>query len=144
MKLTCRRSIPHLKSFGHIGVYYSAKHHSKMPNKFNIFTYLLSTYSYCKPDIDHLLRLTDSFTWEDLPIRDPDTGCLTKAGYIPIIQKLTKYAVGLLISFHVIESSVRMVSSHDLILTTWFPFDTSSSPVYVFASITQVDSRSVT
>jgi hypothetical protein len=127
-----------------IGVHHSAKHLSKILNNFNICTFLLSTYSYCKPDIEHLLGLTDSFTWEELQTREPDTGSLTKAGYIPIIQKFTKYAVGLLISFHIIQSAVRMVSSHDMMLTTWFPFDTSSSPVYVFASITQVDSRSVT
>jgi hypothetical protein len=127
-----------------IGVHYSALHHLKLPNKFNIFTFLLSTYSYCKPDIEHLLRQTDSFTWEELPTRDTDTGCLTKAWYIPVIQKFTKYVTGLAILFHIIESAIRMVSSHDLMLTTWFPFDTSSSPVYVFASITHLDSTSVT
>jgi hypothetical protein len=123
---------------GRIGVYYSAKFQSKKLNKLNILTYFLSTYSYCKPDIDHLLRLTDSFTWEELPTRDTDTGRLTKAGYIPIIQKLTKYVTGLVILFHTIESAVRMVSSHGMVLTSWFPFDTSSSPVYVLANITQV------
>jgi len=49
-----------------------------------------SHFIYRKRDIEHLLTLTDFFTWEELPTRDPDTGCLTKAGCIPIIQDLIK------------------------------------------------------
>ena len=99
-----------------------------------------SHYSYCKRDIELLLRLTDSFTWEELPTRDPDTGYLTKAGYIPIIQSLTKYTAGFQISFHIIQSTFRIVSNREMVLTSWFPFDMSSSPVYVLANITQVRS----
>jgi hypothetical protein len=84
--------------------------------------------------------MTVSFTWEELPTRDPDTGKLTKAGYIPIIQSLTKYTAGFLISFHFIQSAVRILSNHEMVLTSWFPFDISEAPVYVFANITQVQS----
>ena len=101
---------------------------------------LHSPYSYHKSYVDYLISLTDSFTWEDLPIRDPDTGYLTKAGYIPIIQRLTKYTVGIITLFHSTQSTVRIVTSRDMILTSWFPFDTSSTPVYIFANITQVNS----
>ncbi|GFG34727.1 hypothetical protein Cfor_02984, partial [Coptotermes formosanus] len=93
--------------------------------------------SYCKRDIEHLLSLTDSFTWEELPTRDPDTGYLTKAGYIPIIQRLTKYSAGFTVLVHIIQSASRIVSNHEMVLTSWFPFDISASPVYVLANITQ-------
>jgi hypothetical protein len=110
-------------------------------NELNILILIIySHYSYRKRDIEHLLRLTDSFTWEELPTRDPDTGYLTKAGYIPIIQSLHKYFFGLGFVFQIIHSAVRIVSNHDFIVTAWFPFDTSAAPVYVFANITQVNS----
>ena len=97
-------------------------------------------YSYRKRDIGLLLRLTDSFTWEDLPTRDPDTGYLTKAGYIPIIQRLAKYVFWFTISFHFIQSIVRVVISRDMILSSWFPFDISATSVYICANIIQVQS----
>ena len=95
-------------------------------------------YSYRKRDIELLLRLTDSFTWEELPTKDPDTGYLTKAGYIPIIQRLAKYVFWFTISFHFIQSTVRMVISREMFLTSWFPFDLSATSVYICANITQV------
>jgi hypothetical protein len=95
-------------------------------------------YSYRKRDIEHLLSLTDSFTWEELPTRDPDTGYLTKAGYIPIIQNLTKYSLVLAFVYHNIQSAVRMVMSHDMMITSWYPFDASVSPVFEIANLTQV------
>jgi hypothetical protein len=97
-----------------------------------------SHYSYHKRDIEHLLTLTDSFTWEELPTRDPDTGYLTKAGYIPIIQNLTKYIPATLVGYHVTQSTVRIAMSHDMVFTTWYPFDASASPVFEIANATQV------
>jgi hypothetical protein len=38
------------------------------------------------------MDLTDSFTWEDLPTRDADTGHLTAAGLIPRINVFTMRA----------------------------------------------------
>jgi hypothetical protein len=99
-----------------------------------------SHYRYRKRDIEHLLSLTDSFTWEELPTRDRDTGYLTNAGYIPIIQSLTKYFFGFGFVFQIIHSAVRIVSNHDMIVTAWFPFDTSARPVYIIANIAQVTS----
>ena len=99
-----------------------------------------SLYSYHKRDIEHLLTLTDSFTWEELPTRDPDTGYMTKAGYIPAIQRLTHYAVLFGTIFYVTQSAVRMVSNHEMIFSSWFPFDLSVTTVYVIANIMQVGS----
>jgi hypothetical protein len=103
-------------------------------NVFNIY----SCYSSRKRNIERLLSLTDSFTWEELPTRDPDTGYLTKAGYIPIIQRLTKYSSADMFGFRTAQSTVRIVLNHDMILTSWFPFDTSASPVYEAMNVIQV------
>ena len=97
-------------------------------------------YSYRKRDIELLLRLTDSFTWEELPTRDPDTGYLTKAGYIPIIQHLTKYGFWVGMLFHFTQSAVRIVISRELVISSWFPFDISATSVYICANIIQVQS----
>jgi len=106
---------------------------------FNSSAHALS--SYRKRHIEHLLRLTDSFTWEELPSRDLYTEHLTKAGYIPLIQSLHKYFFVFGFAFHIIQSTVRIFSNHDMILTSWLPFDTSATPVYASANIAQVYSR---
>ena len=95
-------------------------------------------YSYRKRDIELLLRLTDSFSWEELPTRDPDTGYLTKAGYIPIIQRLTIYAFWVAVFFHFIQSTVRIVISREFVVTSWFPFDISATSIYICANVIQV------
>ena len=82
--------------------------------------------------------LTDFFTWEELPTRDPDTGYITNSGYIPVTQKIgTRFAV-LLCSFHLIQSAVHIVTSHDTVFPAWFPFDASLSPVYDIVIFVQV------
>ena len=85
--------------------------------------------------------MTDSFSWEKLPTREPDTGYLTKAGYIPFIQDLTKYFFWFMVLFHFVNSTVRIVIKHEMILkVSWFPFDISATSVYIFVNITQVQS----
>jgi hypothetical protein len=82
--------------------------------------------------------LTDSFTWEDLPIKDPETGYSTKAGYIPIIQRLAKYIAALICVVHSTQSTVQLVMNHDMVFTAWYPLDASSSPAYEIANFLQV------
>jgi len=82
--------------------------------------------------------MTDSFTWEELPTRDPDTGYLTKAGYIPIMQNFTAYLMTLTIIYQTVYSTVLIVLSHDMPFTNWYPFDASVSPIYEIAVLTQV------
>lgn len=91
-------------------------------------------YCYHKRDFEHLLRLTDSFTWKELPTRDPDICYVTKAGCNPIIQTL-RYDTGLISYFHIIHSTFRIATNSKMILTSWFPFDTSAAPVYVFVKV---------
>jgi hypothetical protein len=82
--------------------------------------------------------MTDSFTWEELPTRDPDTGRLTKAGYIPIMQKFAAYIITSSIIYHTVHSTVNIVLNHDMPFTNWYPFDASVSPIYETAILTQV------
>jgi len=98
----------------------------------------LSHYSYRNRQIQHLLSLTDSFAWEELPTRDPETGDITNAGYIPIIQTLTKNLVSIGYAVHVIQSTVRIVMNHEMVFPVWFPFDASSSPLYEIINFMQV------
>jgi len=98
-------------------------------------------YSYRKRDIEHLLTLTDSFTWEELPTRDPDTGYLTTAGYIKRIQNVTKYLVLFSSAGHFIQSTVRIITNHETIFPLWFPMDASRSPIFEIINVTQVCSH---
>ena len=75
----------------------------------------LSRYSYRNREIELLLTLTDSFTWEELPNRDPENGNITNAGYIPVVQSHTKNTVSFALAFHSIQSAVPIVMSHDMI-----------------------------
>jgi hypothetical protein len=97
-----------------------------------------SHYSYRRRDIELLLALTDSFTWEELPTRDPETGNITNAGYIPIIQSRTKNIASFALLFHGIQSAVRIVISHEMIFPVWFPIDASRSPLYEIINFMQV------
>ena len=97
-----------------------------------------SHYSYRIREMEHLLTLTDSFTWEELPTKDPETGNITNAGYIPIIQSHTKNIVSFAFAFHGIQCAVRIVMSHELIFPMWFPIDASWSPLYEITNFIQV------
>ncbi|KDR19175.1 hypothetical protein L798_06229 [Zootermopsis nevadensis] len=102
-----------------------------------IVTWMHFSLSYRKREVEHLIRLTDYFTWEELPTRDPDTGYLTKAGYLPFIQKLTKYATLFAIIYHCTQTTVRIILNHDMVFASWYPLEVSESPAYEIANITQ-------
>jgi hypothetical protein len=106
-----------------------------------VITDIYYRYSYHKSQIEHLISITDSFTWEELPTRDRDTGHLTKAGYIPLIQKVINYVLAIALTLHVIQSTLRIVLYHDMVFTAWYPFDVSMSPAYEIANLTQVISK---
>jgi len=100
-----------------------------------------SHYSYFKRDIEHLLTLTESFTWEELPTREPDTRYLTTAGYIPRIQSLTKYTTLFSSAVHIMQRIVSIVRSHETFYPLWFPIDISRSPIYEIINVMQVCSH---
>jgi len=84
------------------------------------------------------MDLTDSFTWEDLPTRDDDTGHLTAAGWIPRINMFSMRAAIAVLLFHIVQSIIRIVTNHETIVIVWFPFDWTVSPFYELVNITQV------
>jgi hypothetical protein len=84
------------------------------------------------------MDLTDSFTWEDLPTRDADTGHLTAAGWIPLIKTYTVRAAVMIVVFHTAQSSIRIATNHETMYTAWYPFDWTVSPLYELVIISQV------
>jgi hypothetical protein len=84
------------------------------------------------------MDLTDSFTWEDLPTRDAETGHLTAAGWIPLTTKYSRNATIALLCFHFAQSTIRIVRNHETILIVWYPFDWTVSPFYELVNISQV------
>jgi hypothetical protein len=84
------------------------------------------------------MDLTNSFTWEDLPTRDADTGHLTAAGWIGLIMKYTRNAAIALICFHIFQSTIRIVTNHETVTVAWYPFDWTVSPFYELVNISQV------
>ncbi|XP_033609375.1 uncharacterized protein LOC117282725 [Cryptotermes secundus] len=102
-----------------------------------LHVWMYTSLRYRKREVQNLLNLTNSFIWEDLPTRDPDSGNLTTTGYMPIIERLTIYVSTGAFLFHGVQSSARIVLNHDMVLTTWYPFDATVSPVYEIANLTQ-------
>jgi hypothetical protein len=84
------------------------------------------------------MDLTDSFTWEDLPTRDADTGQLTAAGWIPLILKYIRLEGTVIFSAHFVQSTIRIVTNHETMFGVWYPFDWTVSPFYELVNISQV------
>jgi hypothetical protein len=84
------------------------------------------------------MDLTDSFSWEDLPTRDADTGHLTAAGWIPLTIKYSRNAAIVILCFHSAQSTIRIVKNNETILPAWYPFDWTVSPFYELVNISQV------
>jgi hypothetical protein len=84
------------------------------------------------------MDLTDSFTWEDLPTRDADTGHLTAAGWIPLTMKYSRSVAIAILCFHTIQSTIRIMTNHETIMIAWYPFDWTVSPFYELVNISQV------
>ena len=84
------------------------------------------------------MDLTDSFTWEDLPTRDAHTVQLTAAGWIPLTMKYSRSAAIVILCFHTVQSTVRIVTNHETLFLAWYPFDWTVSPFYELVNISQV------
>jgi len=89
-------------------------------------------------NIEIAMDLTDSFNWEDLPTRDADNGHLTAAGWMPRISKYTGPTAFTVLSFHMLQSAIRIVTNHETIFIVWYPFDWTVSPYYELVNISQV------
>jgi len=88
--------------------------------------------------IERAMDLTDSFTWEDLPTRDADTGHLTAAGWIPLTMKYTRRAANVTLCFHSVQSTIRIIINHETQYNAWYPFDWTVTPFYELVNVSQV------
>jgi len=95
-------------------------------------------FRFRKRSIERAMDLTDSFTWEDLPTRNADTGHLTAAGWIPLIRMFSTRAAVMLALFHSVQSAIRMATNHETVYIVWYPFDWTVSPFYELVNISQV------
>jgi hypothetical protein len=86
------------------------------------------------------MSFTESFTWEELPTRDPETGSLTMAGWIPRIQVFGKIFMQFAMTIHCILTAIRtlMLDNRPLSYNAWYPFDTVASPTHELVNLTQV------
>jgi hypothetical protein len=87
-----------------------------------------------------MLRFTDAFIWEDLPLIDPDTGSMAMAAWIPRIQRVTNFIMRFVLTCHVIINVLLILTSddHHMIYETWYPFNATKSPAYELVIIAQV------
>ena len=88
--------------------------------------------------IERAMDLTDSFTWEDLPTRDADSGQLTAAGCIPLTMKYSTSAAIASLCVLIVQSTVRIVTNHETLFIAWYPFDWTASTFYELVNISQV------
>jgi len=95
-------------------------------------------YRFRVDKFEELIRLTEFYTWEELPNKDPTTGLRTFAGHIMGIQNVSKNIFTFTAVFHVVQTSIRIVTSHDMVFNAWYPFDASTSPVYELMMLSQV------
>jgi hypothetical protein len=89
-------------------------------------------------NIERVMNLTDSFTWEDMPTRDAETGHLTKAGWIPRVNKIVPRICIVSMLFHSVQSTSRIVKYHETVLPASYPFERTVSPFYELVNISQV------
>ncbi|PNF24032.1 hypothetical protein B7P43_G08628 [Cryptotermes secundus] len=109
----------------------------RLVNSSSLVYWLHLNLSWRLREFERLLRITESFTWEDQPTRDPHTGHRTLAGWIPHLQKVMIYLYAFTAVFHLIQSGIRMYISHDFMYNAWYPFDTVGSPGYELVIIMQ-------
>ena len=88
--------------------------------------------------IERAMDLTDSFTWEDLPTRDVDSGQLTAAGWIPLTMKYSIRAANATLCLHMVQTTIRILKNHETQYNAWYPFDWTVSPFYELVNISQV------
>jgi hypothetical protein len=95
-------------------------------------------YSLCRGKFDHLIRLTEQFTWEDLPVTDPEYEETTMAGWIKKTQIIAKHVYVICLGFHFSQSTYRILSFREMVFPSRYPFDTTASPAYEIIVFCQV------
>ncbi|PNF35147.1 hypothetical protein B7P43_G09266 [Cryptotermes secundus] len=91
-------------------------------------------------EVGRVISFTESFTWEELPTKDPETGSLTMAGWIPRVQWFGKTFMQFAMILHCIITAIRIavLDNRPLSYNAWYPFDTAVSPTYELVNLTQL------
>ncbi|PSN49282.1 Odorant receptor 95 [Blattella germanica] len=76
--------------------------------------------------IEYLISLTEEFTWDELPKSNE----FRMTSWIERVQTLGKYICIIVLSYHYIQSTVRIITLQEIVFDAWFPFDTSVSPTF--------------
>ncbi|GFG31093.1 hypothetical protein Cfor_00699, partial [Coptotermes formosanus] len=89
--------------------------------------------------INRLIWLTEPFSWEELPTKNPETRTLTMAGWIPRVQLIAKRIIQFIIIYHPVYTAIRIVVSPNrpLSFNGWFPFNATVSPTYELVNLIQ-------
>ncbi|PSN50106.1 Odorant receptor 84 [Blattella germanica] len=103
-----------------------------------ISAWILFYMKFHVKSVENLLRFTEQFTWEELPQKDPENGKITSAGVALIIQKMVKFSLIAILTFHFIQSTYRMLTKHEMIYLSWYPYDFKASPAYELTNLSQV------
>ncbi|KAJ4437196.1 hypothetical protein ANN_17331, partial [Periplaneta americana] len=88
--------------------------------------------------LEQLFHIIESFTWEDMPLKDPETGELTMAGWIPRLETIIKKCMPVSLTIHFIQTGVRFLTTSNVIYDTHYPFDITVTPVYEIILMTQL------
>ncbi|KAJ4437180.1 hypothetical protein ANN_17315 [Periplaneta americana] len=94
-------------------------------------------FRFHKDTLRRLFLLTESFTWEDLPLTEPDTGGLTAAGLMPSIDDIFKKYIPVTVGIHLVQTTIRILTNRDMMFNGWYPFDASLSPNYEIVILSQ-------
>ncbi|PSN58269.1 Odorant receptor 88 [Blattella germanica] len=89
-------------------------------------------------DFEQLTKMTELFTWEELPTKDPDSGEITSAGLVAPLRKLVKYSFIGGITGHTFQCLYRIIWNHELIFVIWSPYDWQVSPAYEITNVMQM------
>ena len=93
-----------------------------------------------KDAVFRLVVLTDSFTWDENPLLNEDTGNSSMTSWISRMNQISRNISFSMWGYFICQEIVQLliIENPPLLLPGWFPFDTNSSPGYEIATLFQV------
>ena len=97
-----------------------------------------SCFSIFGKVVDRLIKYTERFEWDELPTKDPDSGETTMAGWIDKSQLVANKLYKVTLVSHYSQSLYRLITNHELMLETWYPWGMQTSPYFDIFNFIQV------